>query len=873
MKFQKFSIVKFVAFFFLFSLVSCEKELAIDNRDLDYGYVQFKLYKEASYQPTKAIISDLEYLGDAAKIKVSLSYGEELISQTLVLTAPEGAAEYGLRSDKLKLLAGEYRVVAFTLYDKLDEPLYQGGASSETFEVVPGGLEVHDLVASVIERGSVKFRFVKDLSDFQNIPTQASVQREYTFEEIEFVNVTVRNSAINETVVFKNLPAKYSTHFDEDDDTFGYQTASLECDTLLFLKGGKYELLSYETFNSSKVLLETNNYPADCEFIIEDNKTTEADIPLKLYESDEYIKDYYALYEIWKALDGENWYYWGENYPKGANWDFNKDPDMWGIQPGVSLHSNGRVSAIDISNFGFRGAIPAAIGQLTEVSVLYLGTHNDTNLLMYDPILDSDSADRMAKHSAYLHTIYPLTQMSEPIARALKEHKITIRETKLYDTMKESEIIDKKTGGQRSDIIQMDVVHGKLCNGLTSIDPAIGNLTKLEQLNIANSEITELPSTLANLTSCTDLEIYNCPNMKEFPMVIAEMPQLISLNLSNNKQWSEDEVLAGFKALATGASNDKIQILYFRENNLPEIPEEIRNMKSLGLIDFAYNNISKVALFGSDINPVQLYLDHNKITSLPRDEKGMFCGFDDFETFSAKNNKFTKFPDIFSAKSNFGITSIDFSYNEIDGFENEDNGYKGLIVKTLTLNNNPKLTKYPKCLAESNSQVSYISLRGCSISEIPKGSFTGENVIYLQSIDLSYNKLTDLPKEFHAGNIPYLYGVELSYNSFSSFPWEPLDCSGLTVFAIRGQRDENGKRCLKEWPTGIYQHTGLRAFYIGSNDLGVIDDTISFMIYYLEISDNPNIVFDASDICYYYARGQYFLLYDKSQNILNCEYM
>ena len=117
MKFQKFSIVKFVAFFFLFSLVSCEKELAIDNRDLDYGYVQFKLYKEASYQPTKAIISDLEYLGEKKKIKVSLSYGEELISQTLVLTAPEGAAEYGLRSDKLKLLAGEYRVVAFTLYD------------------------------------------------------------------------------------------------------------------------------------------------------------------------------------------------------------------------------------------------------------------------------------------------------------------------------------------------------------------------------------------------------------------------------------------------------------------------------------------------------------------------------------------------------------------------------------------------------------------------------------------------------------------------------------------------------------------------------------------------------------------------------------
>ena len=41
----------------------------------------------------------------------------------------------------------------------------------------------------------------------------------------------------------------------------------------------------------------------------------------------------------------------------------------------------------------------------------------------------------------------------------------------------------------------------------------------------------------------------------------------------------------------------------------------------------------------------------------------------------------------------------------------------------------------------------------------------------------------------------------------------------MTVYAIRGQRDAQGNRCLREWPTGLYQHTGLRGFYIGSNDL------------------------------------------------------
>jgi hypothetical protein len=60
---------------------------------------------------------------------------------------------------------------------------------------------------------------------------------------------------------------------------------------------------------------------------------------------------------------------------------------------------------------------------------------------------------------------------------------------------------------------------------------------------------------------------------------------------------------------------------------------------------------------------------------------------------------------------------------------------------------------------------------------------------------------------------------------------------------------------------------------LGSNDLGIVEDTISTLIYYLDISDNPNIVFDASDICYAWQVGAYILIYDKTQQILNCDYM
>ena len=849
---------------------SCAEIQEPDYRETEYGHVQFKLYKAASYGQTKAVVSKLDYLNDAAKIKVTLKYEENLISQTLVMNSsdPE-SAEFGLRSDKLKLLSGTYQLLTYSLFDKMDELLYEATPSAEhaSFEVVPGGLSVHDLLADAVERGKVKFSLVKDMSGF----TKAS-GNEYTFDEIRTVTLSVRSSS-DVLTVFEHLPAKFSIHFDDEKHTdaagneISWQTSSFVCDTLLSLTAGTYKVEAYELYSEDKSLLEAMS-KLDASFTVVDNRTTEADVPVKLRESDEYIKDYYALREIWRALDGENWHYVGEDYPAGSNWNFDKDPDLWGDQPGISLHRNGRVALMNISGFGFSGAMPSAIGQLTELVELYLGTHNDSNLITYkDP--GKGTANRLARHKSYLSAIHPATPMAEPIARALAENDIVIPETAFYQTMKEEDLIDRATG--RARIQPMDMVHGVTTNGLVSLPAEIGNLTKLEQLFIANSEISSLPAEMANLRSCTDLELYNCPKMTEFPMALAQMPELITVNLANNRQWSSDEVLKGLKALATGPSAEKIQLLYLLENNLEIIPKEIKNMKKLGLLDFASNKIHTIEeAWGNEIKPVQLYLDNNKLTSFPVNEDGVFCYLDDAETFSARNNKLTQFPDIFDANSMYSINSIDFSYNEISGFPAD---FKGVKVNTLTLANNPQLTKYPVELAQSNSTVAYVNLRGCNIDEIPEGSFEYENSIYLVSLDLSYNDLTDLPWEMHAGNLPYLYGVELSYNKFSQFPWEPLDSQYLTVFAIRSQRNDAGERCLSEWPTGLYNHRGLRGFYIGSNNLGKIEDTISTLIYYLDISDNPEIIFDASDICYAYQAGAYVLIYDKTQDIRNCDIM
>ena len=892
-----FKIDLFVALLALLFTVGCAKDNVVDLCERDYGYVQFKLYKEASYTPSTTSRADYDpfdiYLAEACKIEVNLTdANNRAIRQTLVLSAANAtAAEYGLRSDKLKLLTGNYKLGTVLLFDAEDKVLARFVPSSKRdFSIEAGGLTIHDVTVDVTARGHVKFTLVKDFSEFENIPTRGERSIQYTFDEIKYVDIAVKkvrnNATIGDPIVLENLKAKFSQHFDEEDyqsDKHGYKTSSILCDTLILLEADTYRVVSYTTkTDKSTGVLEVNDKPALTEFSVEDNKVTESKVKVALYESDEYIKDNYALYEIWKSLDGENWSYDGESYVRGTNWNFNKDVDLWCEQPGVQVHANGRIASLDLSNFGFRGELSPAIGQLSELVVLNLGTHNDTNI-MYDPSLDMKRTqeDRMRNlfddQRAYLRSIHPAIQMSEPCARALMEHGLTSPAISHYEKGgKESDVINKKSGEQT--IRKFDMNHGTLRNGLTALPKEIGRLKKLETLNIANGELVSLPDSIVHLESLSSIEIYNCPKMMTFPTQIGQLPALRSVNIANNKQWSAAEIEAGIEALAKGASRKTIEILYARENKLSKLDKawfgaSRGGFEAMGLLDLAFNEIKHVDALGKEVQLIQLYLDNNQIEYIPHDSEGYFCGYDDVETFSVNYNKLKLVPNIFNSNSLYTMNAVSFGGNQITGFEGEEDGsYKGIKVKTLTLSMNP-LKKYPTAFAKSNSLFEYILVSACQIEEFPEGCFSHANAVNHMSFDFSYNRLKEMPKDFHAGNMPYLYGIDLSFNRFEAFPYYPLDAESLTVLSVRSQRNEKGERCLREWPQGIYQHKGLRGLYLGSNDLRKVEDTISTLCYYLDISDNPNIIFDASDICYAWQVGAYILFYDKTQKILNCDAM
>ena len=865
------------------AVTSCSED-TLERWDCTYGYVQFMLSKKVSSRATRAAAVDkLEKLGDAKKIKVVMEHDGTTVSQTLTLNAyNEENAEYGLKSEKLQLASGTYTIIGFYLYDGVDEELLASSAG-ETFTVQGGGLTVQNLMVETVERGKVQFDLVKQWAE-----TRASKDPEYLFSNIRLIDVSVTNLFTHETHTITNLKVKYkegskeNQNPDNADDKY-MDVATAHCDSTIWLPAGTYQVTSYTTYGKTgavKTTYETQPVKGKA-FVITDNQlTSDAQVPILLSETKEYIKDYKALKAIWESLQGKDWSFYGDATFHGANWNFNKELDMWGEQPGVTLNSNGRVIGIIIAGFGAKGIVPDAIGQLTELQVLNFGSHDEK---IGANLFDEYDANKMtAERKLVMRHDYenkflkydPRANMSEMIKESFNS-----------DSKNAKNLIKKD-----SRIQLKDAQIGLTTNKITGISKAIYRLTKMQQFYIGNSPITagEVCSKFYDdesseyhrfaeefteeawdkMTTLTDLELYNCPKLTRLPDFYYNLPNVQAFNLARNKGISAAQLRDDWEQMATSKIGKTLQILYLSHNNLEEFPASwaLRNMLKLGLLDLANNNIKKVHAFGKEVELASLYLNNNQIEEIPAD----LCGFsDNTESLNFSYNKLKKIPNIFDASSIHVMGSVDFSNNEISGVDNVG-GYKGINASTVSLANN-KLAKFPSELISAGSPIITLDLSGNQMTSIPKGSIRGKYAYLLQVMDFRFNKLTSLSDDFLSDNMPYITNIDLSYNCFSQVPTQPLNSANLRAFGINHQRDAQGNRPLRTWPTGITKCPSLIQFQIGSNDIRKVDETLTSHLYIVNISDNPNISIDVTSVCPYIKVGAYKLFYDKTQDIRGCD--
>lgn len=819
-----------------------------------YGYVQFHLFKKGSY--TKAG-DKLEYLRDAAKIRVTLrSQDNDIITPVAVVEAVDkNLSEWGLQTAKIRLIAGKYTMTAYEIYDGLDNSVLVG-APSETvvLDVKANGIVSEDIALNVVDRGWAKFRLVKDLSEIVGTKAGKDGADEHPFYGIQSVDLTVKNKNTGEITEITNIEVTHKFVDGEKAADPDYVSGICVSDTLVALKGGTYTVTKFRTyFDYFRKVYETSTNVAENEFVVKDNQETDADVPVTLHTTSGHVQDAMALREIWEALDGPNW---------RIKWEFNCDVDAWTANTGVQILGNGRVASLDLTGTGAKGAMPAAIAKLTELRKLTLGTigynaaAGGTTVTTGRKLTYFTPEDHEADRRLTIGTRDPRSRFSKELQQSFEIAG------------------DPVKPGVKSLSERMPVMYKPEVNAtdIVSLPDEINQLKNLEHITIAFSPIKTFPADMSGLTALTDVEIFACTELTEFPKGLATCPKLTSLTYSFNVNTAVSSMEEGISAINNGPASKTIQLLYFPNQRIDNMPD-LSNIPRLSVLVIQGCGLkSFTAPFSKDQFFVQFMASDNELTSLPRDEKGNFLAYNaETEEVNFSGNKFAELPDIFDAKSAYQVGTVDFSKNQIASVEHGD-AYRGIKAATFDISYN-KLKELPvQLFGTSSSSISYLKIDGNGMEKISKEAIEGKYTYRTTTISMAYNKLKSLPDEFDSLTFPYLSGIDMSYNRFDYFPYTAVNNQYLSVFIFRHQRDADGDRCMRTWPAGIGQAlAGLRALYLGSNDIRVVTDQLSYMIYNLDIQDNPNISIDVSAVCSYIKSGWFNLMYSPGQDIRGCD--
>ncbi|MGL5787126.1 MAG: DUF4458 domain-containing protein [Bacteroidales bacterium] len=831
----------FLACMMIVSACSDDNELGKNNQS--FGYFQLKLRKAQTKGITAG--SELENLKDAKKVQVDLLYDNRQITQTLnLLSVSDEAAEFGITSESMQLLTGSYTLTAYRIYGEYVEgssaedkaPVLQEGEPDEPtyFTIEDQRLTLIDLDVVAQLKGKLSLIIGKDFSNIQ--PARAGYNPDdFNYSNIASIQVDMKAGLSGPTreYVFK-------THRKKSDYLFHTDTISL--------RENDYTVNQVRLLDKKNKLIMVIDQPSVIALRnqVHTIDTVSVDMPLTPAFS-----DYIALYNIWKKMDGENWYWNGMGFKEGSNWLFRysdgtpRPLDMWGSQPGVSIDGRGRVISLTIGGFNPKGMVPDEIGQLTELQSLYLGNHSDAAQI--DPAIGTVVVDK----SELQRQGVDIFKNRMDIAKDGLKLK--------YPAKKYSLEYKSATGDSPIKYAVPYFAHDYTgySSRITGISPEIAKCKELSILTVANNLVTDLPESLSELPNLTDIELYNL-NMTQIPECITRMNTLVAFNFSRIKGLNYPKFMDSFERFCASGSKATLQILYMNENSLTTLPANLANLTNLGLLDLSANKIETLPMLGKDVSLIQCLLNDNRIKHIPDD----WFVTEDLEKLLADNNQLTTFPNLFSATSKFQVEEVSLEGNKIASFTDQ---FRGVNIEVLNLNSN-KLTSLPEEFSATASIVNFLRVSNNEIDTITEASIADFKP--LKALELKGNKLKSVISEFNVETLPYLTGLDLSYNNFARFPYSVLYCQ-LAELRISNQFDPaTGKRSLKEWPDGVDKQPTLRVLDVHGNDMRKVLN-FPVLLNYLDIHDNPNMSITVPEVILYrIITGQFKFLFDENQDII-----
>ncbi|MYD50333.1 MAG: hypothetical protein F4W93_02450 [Dehalococcoidia bacterium] len=322
----------------------------------------------------------------------------------------------------------------------------------------------------------------------------------------------------------------------------------------------------------------------------------------------------------------------------GSDWKINDgwlsdDPLAQWIR--VTTDEDGRVTSLDLGSNRLNGEIPAELGDLSNLKLLFINDNNLTGGLPKS-LTSLSELESFSFHNstglcapideafqAWLHNIAEVHGSSCAPEDSLQDREVLVQ---LYNAL-DGENWNNNTNWQSERPIRE-------WHGVTN--DASGRVSVL--LLESNKLVGELPKELGSLSNLKRLEFGNNQLTGEIPRELGNLSDLETLLLGSDSSYAGG--LSGSIPKELG-SLSKLEVLNLRFNLLTgEIPAELGGLFNLKNLEIVYNRLTGEipAELGNLSNLTRLLLGHNQLSGEIPKELG---NLSNLKALSIESNKLT----------------------------------------------------------------------------------------------------------------------------------------------------------------------------------------------------------------------------------------
>jgi len=318
-----------------------------------------------------------------------------------------------------------------------------------------------------------------------------------------------------------------------------------------------------------------------------------------------------------------------------------------------------------------------------------------------------------------------------------------------------------------------------------------------DELHIAEAKLTELPSSIREITTLRVLSVTQC-SLRILPDWLADMTNLEVLDLHGNQLQSIPTVVTNIGSL---------QQLGLSGNNVKALPAVIGDMVNLRALVLPSNNISRLpSSIGKLTNLKYLDLGGNSLSELP----ASFGYLEGLTHLYLWGNHFLEIPDALRKLSNLQL--IDFSNNGVTDRRTSD----GIFRMNDIVSSSSRLTRISGSAKQTKGRVRRIP------DWLP---LTLKN---LQALYLGSHDISTLPEGFAA--MTNLRALNLCNNKMEVFPNAILALANLDELDLRSN-------LIRELPPELEQLRKLTYLNLTDNPLSIPPEI-------LERSQDPAAIID-----------------------------